>query len=143
MLFVTIMNQKLLDLIEYIVVEVRPIAMQSRGEEVNWLVLTYLILENLCSVNEYVQKWTYQEVKNAAINAQNNGLKQNLKGKTLGEIGLDLLKIIGQNSSQKYEQYLSKLHSRFKNHCSPSDDAIRIFDSDGINTLLDYLTIQF
>ncbi len=135
-------EQKLLDLIDYIVFEVRPLAMQANDEEISWLVLTYLILENLEPVTQYSQKWTYEDVKLAAFAAQNNGLRQNLNDKTLGQIGLDLLKLIHTNSSQKYEPYLSQLHSRLSDHCSLADDAIRILDNDGIEALLDHLTIR-
>lgn len=134
-------EQKLLDLIEYIVFEVRPLAMQANEEEISWLVLTCLILENLEPITKYSQRWTYEDVRLATFSAQNNGLRQNLNNKTLGQIGLDLLKLIGKNSFQEYEQYLSKLHSRFRNHCSLADDAIRILDNDRIEALLDNLTI--
>ncbi len=135
-------DKKLLELIEFIILEVRPIAMQTNEEELSWLVFNYLILENLESISEYAFSWNYEDVKSAAMAAQNNGLRQKIRGNTLGEIGLDLLSKIPKESLSMYEQYLSKLHFRCREYSSPSDKAIEIFDRHGMEVLLDYLTIK-
>ncbi|MDF0556051.1 glutamate-cysteine ligase family protein [Kamptonema sp. UHCC 0994] len=135
-------DEKLLELIEYMILEVRPIAMQSNEEELSWMIFSYLIIENLESISEYASLWTYQDVKSAVIAAQNNGLRQSINGKNLGEIGLDLLAKIPKDSFQMYEQYLSKLDFRCREYCSPGDDASRIFEDRGMEMLLDYLTIK-
>ncbi|MCV3215940.1 glutamate-cysteine ligase family protein [Plectonema radiosum NIES-515] len=135
-------DEKLLSMTDYIILEIRPISMQSNQEELDWLVLTYLLIENLESIAEYSLLWTYQEMKSAAIASQDNGLNQNLNGKTLGQIGLDLLARIPRNSFQMYEQHLSKLHFRFTKYSSPADEALTILDSDGMEALLNYLEIK-
>ena len=135
-------DEKLLELIEFIILEVRPIAMQTHEEELSWLVFNYLAIENLESISESAFLWTYEDVKSAAMDAQNNGLRQKIRGKTLGEIGLDLLAKIPKDSLQMYEQYLSKLHFRCTEYCSPGDDVIKIFDRQGMEALLDYLIIK-
>ncbi len=134
-------DQKLLNLVEYIILEVRPISMQTNEEEIDWLVLMYLILKNLEPITKYTSGWTYQDVQQTIVDAQYNGLTQYLSGKTLGNIGLDLLALISVDDLAKYEQYLSRLRSRFRENRSSSDDVIKIFNEQGVDAMLDYLTI--
>jgi hypothetical protein len=134
-------EQELLNLVEYIILEVRPISMQSNEEEIDWLVLMYLILKNLEPITKYTSAWTYQDVQQTIVDAQYNGLTQYLSGKTLGNIGLDLLALIPVDDLAKYEQHLSRLRSRFRENRSPSDDVIKIFTELGVDAMLDYLTI--
>jgi len=130
------------ELIDYIVFEIRPIAMQANEEELSWLVFSYLVIENLELINQYTSSWHYEDVRTAAIASQISGLKQNFNGKTLGEIGLELLERLSQTSSQTYGKYLDILYFRCINHCSPGDDAIKIFDNQGMEVLLDHLIIN-
>lgn len=135
-------DKKLLDLVDYIVFEVRPISMQNSEEELDWLVFIYLLIENITSVNKYISMWSYQDVLHGIQAFQNKGLSQCLNGKTLGNIGIDLLNLIPKYNFSKYEKYLSRLQNRFINHRSPSDDIIHIFNEKGIEVLLDYLTLR-
>ena len=133
---------KLFDLIEYIIFEIRPLSMQANEEEISWLILTYLMVENIDSISDYSMKWTYNDVKLAAKEAQVNGLSQYLNDKTLGEIGLDLLSLIPEKNFSVYEKYLLKLQDRFIKECSPSDEALRILNNQGLEALLKHLTID-
>ncbi|MDF5729751.1 MAG: glutamate-cysteine ligase family protein [Rhizonema sp. PD38] len=134
-------DQKLFNLVEYIILEVRPISMQSNEEEIDWLVLMYLILKNLEKITKYTSAWTYQDMQQTIVDAQYNGLNQYLSEKTLGKIGLDLLGLIPVEDLEKYEQHLFRLHSRFKENRSPSDDVIKMFNEQGVDAMLNYLTI--
>lgn len=87
-------DQKLLQLVDYIVFEIRPISMQNAEEEIDWLVFIYLLIKNLKPVTKYVSAWNYEDVLYATHGSLYNGLNQHLNGKTLGAIGIDLLKLI-------------------------------------------------
>ena len=132
----------LFQMIDYIVIEVRPIAMQSHGQEIDWMVFIFLILEHIDSVEAYTSSWSSGDVHNALFGAQKIGLSQTLKDKKLGEIGLDILDLVANYQSDWHRQYLHRIHSQFSQCCSPGDAAAKIFREHGLQTALEYLTIN-
>ena len=132
----------LIQMIDYILLEVRPISMQSHEQELDWMLFTYLILENLDAIAEDIASWDYQDVLTAVVGAQTAGLDQTLKGQTLGKIGLNLLKLIAHNQSEYPNQELLRLHSQLAQHCSPGDILREIFQSHGLQAVLEYITIK-
>ena len=116
--------------------------MQRHEQEIDWMLFTYLILENLDSIEEYIASWDYEDVLTAVVGAQTAGLYQTLKGKTLGKIGLNLLELISHNQSEYPNQYLLRIHSQLAQHCSPGDILREIFQSDGLQAVLEYISIN-
>lgn len=132
----------LMQMLDYIVLEVRPISMQSHEQEIDWMIFIYLILENIDSVAEYISSWTFDEVYNAVLGAQEIGLNQMLKDKQLGEIGLDLLNLVTHSQADWSWQYLSRIQSQFSQCYSPGDAVAKIFREHGLQVALEYLTIN-
>jgi hypothetical protein len=135
-------DSSLIQILNYILLEVRPISMQNHEQEIDWMIFTYLIVENIDAVAEYISSWNFDEVYNATFGAQIMGLKQILKDKTLGEIGLDLLELIADSPPEWSKKYLIRIHSQFSKFYSPGDVVLKIFRKHGLQAALEYITMK-
>jgi hypothetical protein len=132
---------KLIQMLDHVILEVRPISMQSHQREIDWMIFMYLILENIDDVTEYVSTWSYGEVYHAVHGAQEIGLNQPLGNKQLGEIGLDLLNLVAHSRDSWSWNYLSRIQSQFSQRYSPGDSVAKIFREHGLQAALEYMSI--
>lgn len=132
----------LLQLIEHTLLEVRPISAQSHEQEIDWLIFMDLILDKIDGVAEYLSGWNLDEVNTTLLGARKMGLRHMHRGKELGEIGLDVLNLLGDSQPDWRGQYLARIKTQLSERHSPGDAVAKIFDQHGLQAVLDYLTIR-
>jgi len=132
----------LMQFIERTLLEVRPISAQSHEQEIDWLIFMDLILDKIDDVAEYLSGWTLDEVSTTLLGAQKMGLRHMHRGKELGEIGLEVLNLIGDPQPDLSGQCLARIKRQLAERYSPGDAVAKIFKEDGLHAVLDYLTIR-
>ena len=133
-------DSNLLNVIDKIIFEVRPISMQNSGEEIDWLLFIYGLFEQIYTVSEYVENWDYLDSKDCLEMALYKGLDANIYGRNLGDIGLELAYIASDSLNGTLS--IGRLIDRFKTRRSSADDINDVFEKQGIVGALDHMTLK-
>ena len=134
-------DEKLLEFVNNVVIEIRPISMQNNEDENNWLVFCYLIVNHIDALIDYIEQFSYKSVKKSMSDVLNKGLNAKLEQKELGIMGLELIEKLPSNDRDIYESYLSVISRRCKNRISPSQEGNVILAEQGSNSFLKHITL--
>jgi hypothetical protein len=132
----------LYEVVDYIVIEIRPISMQSDRLEFDWMTFSYLCIENLDALTTYTSSWIYGDILKTFEDVQKKGLYSSIQEKTLGVIGQEVIEILSRKNRSIVEDNLLRIHSHFVQHHSHGDILTNTFQRYGLQRFLESITIR-
>lgn len=135
-------DQALLELIDYTVLEIRPVSMLSHEEEAAWLHFLYLLAQNVERVTAVTDHWHHDDLLPTLDQTERHGLHQQLNGRSLGDIGLALLDRLPSTTQSGYGDSLQTIHRRFAERKAPSDDARTLLERGGLDAFLAHVRLH-
>ena len=132
----------ILDLIDHIVLKIRPCSMQNLGEEVCLLVMFYLLVNNITQTNNVSDKIEYIDVKQSIGDVLLRGLNAEIGNKKISTLGIELLNSIPINEKIIYSEYLDPLLKRLNTNLSPSENSNNLIKNSGMSAFLQHITLN-